>query len=67
MKLLHFEYAPAGLAEGGEGVVQNVVERFALGKAILEHGRLALELLVAHGGVLGFELLYYPCLLVELF
>ena len=46
--------AVGGLAAGGEGVGQNIVQRFAGFEALLELRRLGLELLVRQRAVLGF-------------
>ena len=46
------EHAAGGLAHGGEGFGQNVVERFAVGEPRLELGRLGAQLLVRQGAVL---------------
>ncbi len=40
------EHAACGLAHGGEGFGQNVVERFAVGEPRLEFRRLGAQLLV---------------------
>ena len=46
------EHAARGLAHGGEGFGQNVVERFAVGEPRLEFRRLGAQLLVRQGAVL---------------
>ena len=35
VEVLHLEHAPTCLAQGGEGVVQNVVQSFAVLEALL--------------------------------
>ena len=46
------EHAARGLAHGGEGFGQNVVERFAVGEPRLEFRRLGAQLLVRQSVVL---------------
>ena len=45
----HVEHAAAGLADDGEGLGQQVVERLAVGDALAELGGLVAELLVGEG------------------
>ena len=51
----HAQEAPARLAADGKGLDQNVVERFALGQPLAKHGRLLLQLGIAHRLVLWFQ------------
>jgi hypothetical protein len=52
------QHAPAGLAYGGKGLGQNVVEGLAVIQPLLEFRSLGFELLVGHGGIFGVQRLY---------
>ena len=51
----HAEIAAAGLAADGEGLDQQVVERFAGGQPLAEFGRLVLQFVVGHRLVFGLQ------------
>ena len=51
------QHAVRRLADGGKGLRQNVVQRFAVGQTLFELRRLGLKLRVGHGLVLGFHAL----------
>ena len=51
------QHAVRCLADGGKGLRQNVVQRFAVGETLLELRRLGLKLGVGHGLVLGLHAL----------
>ncbi|MNT47694.1 hypothetical protein D3C72_1844290 [compost metagenome] len=53
--MAHLHDALAGLAHGGEGFGQQVVERLALGDAVLEFLRLGAQRVVAELFEFGFE------------
>ena len=51
------QHAVRRLADGGKGLRQNVVQRFAVGQTLFELRRLGLKLGVGHGLVLGLHAL----------
>ena len=54
-EVLHAQHAPCGLAADGEGVGQDIVQRFAVGQLLLQRGGLGLQLGVGHGLILAFQ------------
>ena len=67
MEVPHAEHAPARFAQGGKGVVQNIVERFAVFKTVFQYSRLRFEFGVGHGGIFGRERLHLVRHFIELF
>ena len=61
----HAEHAPRGLAHGGVGLGQDIVQRLALGKALLEFVGLRAQLLIGFRGVLIGECFYLVCYRVD--
>ena len=61
----HAEHAPRGLAHGGVGLGQDIVQRLALGKALLKFIGLRAQLLIGFCGVLIGECFYLVCYRVD--
>ena len=55
---LHAQHAPRGLAHGGEGLRQELIQRFAVIVASFEFLGLGTERVVRQGGVFRLQLLY---------
>ena len=54
-EVLHPQNAPGGLAAGGKGLGQDVVQGLAFGQAVFQGGGLGLQLAVGHGRISGLQ------------
>ncbi len=67
VEVAHAEHASACFAQGGEGVVENIVERFAVFKTVFQNPRLRFEFSIVHGGIFGRERLHLVRHFIEFF
>ena len=55
MIMFEFQHAPSRLAHECERIIQDLVERFPLGKALFQYIRLFAEICIAHRGIFRLE------------